>query len=73
MHSITPGNLCFYLVPGPGDEETFVHGANHLLKLLHRDGKGQDVNRNAGSCRRIEHTQDSTGVITLPVPGGDSG
>ena len=50
MHSIAPGNLRFNLIPGRRDQETLVHCVDHPLKLLHRDGKGQDIHRNAGSC-----------------------
>jgi hypothetical protein len=65
MHSIAPCNFYFNLVPGSGDQETFLHVTDHLLKFLHRDGKGQDIHRNTGSCRRIKHPEHCPGVVTF--------
>ena len=65
MHGIAPGYLRFYLIPGLRDKETLVHSVDHPFEFLHRDGKGQDIHRNAGSCRRVKHTEHSPRVITL--------
>ena len=65
MQGIAAGDLRLDLVPGFRDQETFVHSIDHPLKLLHRDGKGQDIHRNTGTRRRIEHPEHGTGVITL--------
>lgn len=61
--SIAPGDLRYYLVPGPGDQETLVHKADHRLKVLQGDARGQDINGNKeGMHTRCEDEG------TLPAP-----
>ena len=63
-------DLPFHCIPGGCDKEALVHVPDKGREPLHRQGKGEDVERYTGTRGGIEHAQHGARVGALLLQPG---